>query len=242
MTTDFECKFSNPSHPCSSLDEDRSDYIICEVCRSPICPAHSSPADPTVCIGCFSDSALAAAESPLIDSDGVVHKGRVIQPLGFTYKTLMQRLVDYTEDELIAHIHHVKAQIEEAQRVLDYRRIDMSASSVELEDRQIGKRKKLRLVGVNTLANSSKSIAGPDQLPSAKEKQLRAIANRLKTVAALLGIPCKTPEDLAKVALAIKGIGEAKAKAKRQQDHENTQSIENQARKDMMGPGTGQIQ
>jgi hypothetical protein len=154
----------------------------------------------------------------------------------------MQRLVDYTEDELIAHIHHVKAQIEEAQRVLDYRRIDMSASSVELEDRQIGKRKKLRLVGVNTLANSSKSIAGPDQLPSAKEKQLRAIANRLKTVAALLGIPCKTPEDLAKVALAIKGIGEAKAKAKRQQDHENTQSIENQARKDMMGPGTGQIQ
>ena len=206
----FKCKFcDNPGD---------SGFIKCEICRSPICPHHTSDADPTVCVGCFSDSALAATSSPLIDEDGVIHKGRVIQPLGFTYKTLMQRLVDYTEDELIVHIHHVKQQIDEAQRILDYRRIDMSASSVELEDRQISKRKKLRLQGVNSLANGSRSIAGPDKLPSEKEKQLRALATRLKSVAALLGIPCKTPEDLTRVAQAVKAFGEMKAKQARVQN------------------------
>ena len=210
----FVCKFSNGDSICPSQEE--SDYIICEICRSPVCSHHTSQADPTVCIGCFSDSALAATQKPLIDTDGVIHKGRVIEPLGFTYKTLMQRLVDYTEEELIVHIHHVKAQIEEAQRVLDYRRIDLSASSVELEDRHIAKRKKLRLQGVASLANGSKSIAGPDQLPSAKQKQLNALATKLRSVAALLGLPCKTPEDLTRVAAAVKAIGEASAKKQRQ--------------------------
>jgi hypothetical protein len=209
----FLCKFSLAESPCDSTKE--SAYIICEICRSPVCDYHTSEADPTVCIGCFSDAALATQEDPLVSEDGVVHKGRVIIPLGFTYKTLSQRLIDYTEDELILHIHHVRAQIDEAQRVLDYRRIDMSASSVELEERQIGKRKQLRLQGVNSIANGSKTIQGPDQLPSAKEKALLAVATKLRTVATLLGLPCKTAEDLAKVALAVKAIGEAKAKQAR---------------------------
>ena len=221
MANDFPCKFSTPEHPCPPPNESGTDgwsdsnYIICEICRSPVCDHHISDADPNVCVGCFNDNALATQERPLVDDEGVTHKGRVIQPLGITYKTLMQRLVDYTEDELIIHIHSVKHQIEEAQRILDYRRLDMSASSVELEDRQVAKRRKLRFQGVSSIASGAKTIAGPDQLPSAKEKQLRALASRLRSIATLLGIPCKTPEDLTKVAQAIKAIGEAKAKQAR---------------------------
>ena len=214
MAAEFPCKFSVPESPC---DMTESTVTICEICHSPVCDHHISEADSSVCIGCFNDSALAVNEAPLVDEEGIIHKGRKIQPLGFTYKTLMQRLVDYTEDELIVHIHHVKHQIEEAQLVLDYRRLDMSASSVELEERKAAKSRKLRYQGVSSLASGAKTISGPDQLPSAKEKQLRALAARLRTVASLLGIPCKTPEDLAKVAQAVKAIGEAKDRSARQQ-------------------------
>lgn len=220
MEQDYPCKFSAAEHPCDSTSE--TTYITCDICRSPVCERHTSEADPSVCVGCFSDSALATIETPLVDDEGITHKpGRKIVPFGFTYKTLMQRLCDYTEDELIVHIHYVKSQIDEAQRILDYRRIDMSASTVELEERGIAKRKKLRFQGVSSIASGAKTIAGPDQLPSAKEKQLRAIAAKLKAVASLLGLACKTPEDLAKIAMAVKGIGEAKAKQNRIQKQMN---------------------
>ena len=203
----YECKYS-ATGDCSPINEG-SPLVVCELCHSPICSNHISPYDSGCCAGCIKPESIAVKESPLIDDDGVIHKGRVIQPVGITYKTLAKRLIEMTEDELIAHIHHVREQIKEAESVLDYRRIDLSSSTTELEERQIAKRKNLRIKNVEMISSGGIKIGITSS--EKRKKALDETAKKLKVVASALNFQINGPEDLARLALAIKAINEKKA-------------------------------
>lgn len=191
----------------------------CEACHEPLCERHQSDTDKSLCVGCAACVIKDTKCEPLVDDEGVTHTpGHRTVPAqdGLTYRTLMRRICDMDDYQLEDHIKHVQSKIKEIETMLDYRRVDLASSQCEIEDRNTAKRKKLRLRSVEVLANGSKVISidgssSDDAKGSTRNKQLAAVAQKLKIVAAALGLPCKTQEDLAKIALIVRGLNKPKA-------------------------------
>lgn len=179
----------------------------CLICREPFCEKHRSDADSDSCMMCTDFQTIETSRDPLVSEDGVTHAGAVIHPIGYSYRTLMHRIVEMDDVQLEAHIVHVKKQVKEAETVLDYRRIDLSSSQVELEERGVAKAKKLRLRGVEVLAGGANKVTMPSAVSQKKnEKTLDNVAAQLKKTAAMLGIVLDTPQKLAEFALRVKAM------------------------------------
>jgi hypothetical protein len=183
---------------------------ICVICREPFCDRHQSDADLESCSICTDFQTIETQKDPLVDDEGVQHKGAVIHPIGYSYRTLMRRIVEMDDYQLEAHIVHVKQQVKEAGTVLEYRRIDLSSSQVELEERGVAKSKKLRIRGMEQLANGNKVVGMPSVSGISDVKRQKALDNvaaTLKKTASMLGIKIETPQQLADFALKVKSMG-----------------------------------
>lgn len=200
------CKMAMVSDRCTDI------IGVCVICKEPFCLEHQSEIEPDSCNICINDQTVEVKKDPLVDAEGVTHNGSVIHPIGYSYRTLMRRIVEMGDDQLIAHIEHVKKQVKDAELVVNYRRIDLSASQVELEERKVASAKKLRIKGIEMLADGKK-ITFMAPAPSAKtldEKRAKAVvdvATQLQKMAKGLGIVLDTPEKLAQFAQRVQALG-----------------------------------
>lgn len=140
---------SNGQFNCKYQTCDRYGQEVCLQCNEPFCPDHASQIDPKFCASCLSPQSIEIQKEPLKDDDGVTHNGAHLTPVGSSFKSLAKRITEMTDEQLRLHIQHVRTQVKEAEAVLDYRRVDLSSSEVEIEQRQILENKKLRGVKVN---------------------------------------------------------------------------------------------
>ena len=192
----FLCKFSVGG--C-----DRYGQEVCTKCNEPFCPDHASEIDPTFCKTCLTPQHIETTKEPLVDDDGVAHNGAVITPIGAAFKTLAQRIFEMSDETLKLHIEAVKVQVKQAETVLDYRRIDLASSEVELEQRQLMERKKLR--GVKMSEGKIKVIASGGVTKDAPKKTQSA-ADFLAGLLKSQGVPV-TAENIAKLAQSLGALG-----------------------------------
>jgi hypothetical protein len=101
-----------------------------------------------------------------------------------------------SDEQLKNHIQHVRQQVKEAEAVLDYRRIDMASSEVELEQRELAEKKKLRGIKVSPSRISVVATGGVGK--DAPKKTVSAV-EFLATLLKNMNIQ-PTPENIAKFA------------------------------------------
>ena len=180
---------------------------VCPICHHPFCQEHASRHDPECCSGCLIHEGTLMTHEPLIDDDGITHKGQVIKPVGFAFRTMITRIAEFDDDQLEAHIEYMKKQVKDAEMVLAYRRIDLAASTVEFEQRGVAKKRNLRRQGMDMIANGRLKVGGPTEAKNpAKQKAVQSLVDKMKMIAASLGIKVETPEELAKFATLLKAM------------------------------------
>jgi len=206
----------NSAQPCRFMHEleGLADATrLCIVCHSPFCEEHRNPINEKVCARC-TDPETAIKLAPLIDDEDVRHKGQILKPIGFAFKTKLQAIVEMDDDKLRSHIIDLKLQIVSLIHTLDVKRIEIASSECELEERRIGRQKRLRQQGIDMLASGAKIITnGSSGALSAAEKAARKAkktADDLKGIASGLGIRIDSAEKLIKFAQMLKQIRESK--------------------------------
>lgn len=184
----LSCKYGSPGGSCQYPGEK-----VCIVCNQPFCSGHASKVDPEFCADCLKPEDASLNRQPLVDDDGVEHKGAHVEEsgLGKAYKPMMQRISEMTEDQLLGHIQHYKVLVKEAERVLDYRKIALSAAELQLGDLQaIQRRKKSSGYKVQ---KSPTGIGFAASTPSTKKSEDKV--TKLASVAKDLGLPPDRMKD-----------------------------------------------
>jgi hypothetical protein len=168
-------------------------HRVCPTCHGPFCEQCASILDPIYCKLCLDEPGAQLTFSPLKDSDGETHQGRDIRVSGPSFGTLCKRISDMSAYELEAHIDYYKDLVRQAEKSLDFRRVVLGASQIELAQRKDGERRRLRGIKVphvkTTLTNAAGEIV---QGPTAA----RAKRDPVKDLAATLGVK---QEDMSKL-------------------------------------------
>jgi len=87
---------------------------------------------------------------PLVDIDGVTHDGRVLTPSPqatfFTprFGTLAKTISEMSMQELKDYVNQYKELVRQAERALDFRRVVLGASQLEVSQRKDTEQRKLR--------------------------------------------------------------------------------------------------
>lgn len=175
----------------------------CKKCGSDFCITHASEVDPVnYCILCLIPDEVGLTESPLIDKDGVQHKGRTLTNLGEAYKSTNKLISEMTDVEISGFITMYKVLLHDAERVVDYRRITLASAEHEKYERQVGS---LRMVGGTYRFGTTDAPAGVRtkvaRTPKANTVDAKA-AQVLKSLKAL-GL---TPEMLTALLRDAKGV------------------------------------
>ena len=151
----------------------------CKGCSKFYCPQHASEIEPTLCSVCVSFSNTNITEKPLVDSDGVTHKGRQLILSGEAWMRSRDLISKMTEVELEAKLLALKEAVHEAEMVLDYRRIMKEQVENELASRFSKKLARLRIIkGVDELhksANGSKKVEAKSDKDSIGTKTADAL-------------------------------------------------------------------
>jgi hypothetical protein len=168
---------------------------VCPTCHGPFCEQCASILDPIYCKICLNEPGAQLTFSPLKDSDGETHQGRDIRVSGPSFGTLCKRISDMSSYELEAHIDYYKDLVRQAEKSLDFRRVVLGASQIELAQRKDGERRRLRGIKVphvkTVLTNAAGEIV-PQNGPAAP----RAKRDPVKDLAATLNVK---PEDMSKL-------------------------------------------
>jgi hypothetical protein len=182
---------------------------VCIQCREPFCPDHASEIDPNFCKSCLHPQSpeIEITKEPLIDVDGVQHRGTHLTPSGSGFKSLAARISQMTDPALGQHIQFIRQQVKEAEKVLDYRRIDLSVSQLELDHRDEEVRKKLRGTKItagkiSVVASGAGSNANGSSRPKAQ-----ATLDFVRDIATKMGVQLKSPEDVVKFATLLAALG-----------------------------------
>lgn len=89
-------------------------------------------------------------ETPLIDSDGVTHEGRVLTPAPDAeffkprFGTLSKTISEMSDPELDTYVGEYRDLVRQAERALDFRRVVLGVSQLEQAQRGDIKRRKLQ--------------------------------------------------------------------------------------------------
>lgn len=151
---------------------------ICPVCKRPFCEDHASQVDAEFCHICLTPTDASVERTPLVDDEGVTHVGTVIQPTGPAYKTLLQRIAEMDEYQLRDHITTWKMKVHEAEQVLDYRRIALGSSQIQLAELEEAKKRKLR--GVRVTTSRSKISISATRSAGSVDPKAAALANIMR--------------------------------------------------------------
>lgn len=168
---------------------------VCTSCRLPFCPDHASSIDPLFCSDCLSPQSTEVVKEPLIDSDGITHRGIHITPsqTATAYKSLSRQICEMTDTELYAFIREETVKVRQAEAVKEYHMIARSSAQVEQDFREKETQRRLR---GQKLPNGIKSAA------KAVSNSVKGSANNLdalKTMMAKMGMT-PTAENVLKFA------------------------------------------
>jgi hypothetical protein len=145
----------NSCHLCQQLGE-----FVCKACNKPFCAAHVSSLDGSFCTGCVDFQNTRIESKPLIDEDGVTHKGRQLILTGETWMRNRDIIAKMTDVELQAKLTALGEAVHEAEMVLDFRRIAKTQVESEIGDRYSRKVGRRRLIGALDSVHKSKAPPG----------------------------------------------------------------------------------
>ena len=115
---------------------EKTSTFTCIKCGASFCPDHLSPLDEEYCINCLTMKSAETRDEPLVDEEGVTHKGRHIIVTGEIYQTQARAISDRTDEELEIWITHYQELVRDAEKTLEYRRIMKGILLIERADRQ----------------------------------------------------------------------------------------------------------
>lgn len=133
-------------HVCQRAEEPNERHGLCASCHKVFCTQHQSDFDRTLCSVCVSISNTILTVKPLIDEDGVAHKGRHMILTGEAWMRSRDVICNMTDNELEGKLLALKESVHEAEMVLDYRRIIYSQVENEKSARLSRKLSRLRLI------------------------------------------------------------------------------------------------
>jgi hypothetical protein len=116
---------------------------MCKHCGQEYCHKHASRYDSHFCSNCVGDENTSFEEHPLIDDEGVEHKGRKIRLIGEGWPRELEMIQALTDDELVIKIDEWERQLKLAMIKQEFWRISVSAAKYEKEERGHNKRRKL---------------------------------------------------------------------------------------------------
>lgn len=164
---------------------------LCRSCHRAFCELHVSSLDSSFCSACVDFVNTKIEVKPLVDTEGVSHKGRQLILTGETWMRNRDIISQMTDIELCAKVTSLKQAVKEAEMILDYRRISLSQVENEESDRYSRKLGRRRLIGAmdNVHKNASKIQGSPkEKIDIAKDalKSLKALGLNKDAVANVL--------------------------------------------------------
>jgi hypothetical protein len=150
---------------------------ICTACKRPFCYSHKSSLDDAFCAQCVDFSNTRIENKPLVDDEGVTHKGRQLILTGETWMRNRDIIAKMTDVELEAKLIAITQAVREAEMILDFRRIAKTQLESEKGDRYSKKLGRRRLIGaMDSVHKSSTKIAGtPNEKVEIAKDALKAL-------------------------------------------------------------------
>lgn len=114
----------------------------CHTCARLFCIEHSSEIDPVrFCTECMKIDDCNVIEMPLLDKEGVRHKGRILRPVGRAFIENNKLISDLSDEELKTFIVDYQRLLHEAESITNLYRISLTQATHTALDREIIKLK-----------------------------------------------------------------------------------------------------
>lgn len=152
---------------------------LCQSCHKAFCEKHVSSLDSAFCAICVDFSNTKIESKPLVDTEGVQHKGRQLILTGETWMRNRDIIAKMTDVELEAKLTAITQAVHEAEMVLDFRRIAKTQLESEKGDRYSRKLGRRRLIGaMDSVHRSATKVSGTqsEKVEIAKDA-LKALKN-----------------------------------------------------------------
>jgi hypothetical protein len=153
---------------------------LCRSCHKPFCELHVSSLDSSFCSPCVDFNNTKIEVKPLVDDEGVQHKGRQLILTGETWMRNRDIISQMTDIELEAKLVALKQAVHEAEMVLDFRRIALSQVENEKGDRYSKKLGRRRLIGAMDSMHKNAT-----KVPGTQSEKVEAAKDVLKTLKGL---------------------------------------------------------
>jgi hypothetical protein len=150
---------------------------VCKFCNESFCELHSSSLDRSSCAVCVDFSNTKIESKPLIDDEGVTHKGRHLILTGETWMRNRDIISKMTDVELEAKLIALKTAVHEAEMILDFRRIASTQVESEIGDRYSRKLGRRRLIGAMDSVHKSAT-----KIPGSAEARVEVAKDALKSL------------------------------------------------------------
>lgn len=168
---------SNGSSHCHICNSDDS-ILVCNSCKKPFCFTHRSSLDNAYCSACIDFQNTRIESRPLVDDEGVSHKGRHLILTGETWMRNRDIIAQMTDIELEAKLTALKQAVKEAEMVLDFRRIALNQVQNEKDDRYSRKVGRRKLIGALDSVHKNK-------IPGSAEAKIEVAKDALKALKSL---------------------------------------------------------
>lgn len=188
-----------PETICTVVQDCTSECIDrCAKCGKPFCLDHASELDPAhYCEPCLNQDNISFQEKPLIDTEGVKHKGRVLVPLGEMWRSSARTIADLSDAELDQWLSEYSSLVNDAEKTLEYRKGMLHTAQFEKEERSYKRHRTAIKVG----GKLTEFPAGkPTEVKKLRKTAAQSAMDKLKA----LGL---TPEMIAAAAAALKSKG-----------------------------------
>lgn len=153
--------------------------LICIHCHQFFCDTHVSSLDNAYCTACVDFTNTRIESKPLVDTEGVAHKGRQLILTGETWMRNRDIIAKMTDVELEAKLTALKQAVHEAEMILDFRRIAMTQVESEKGDRYSKKLGRRRLIGAmdSVHKNATKVVGTPNEKVEIAKDALKTLKN-----------------------------------------------------------------
>lgn len=133
----------------------------CLSCKKNFCFIHRSSLDNSYCSACIDFQNTRIENKPLVDDEGVQHKGRHLILTGETWMRNRDIISKMTDVELEAKLTALKQAVHEAELVLDFRKIALNQVENEKGERYSRKLGRRRLISaMDGVHKNATKVAG----------------------------------------------------------------------------------
>lgn len=152
---------TNGDTHCYACESPLVNETKCRSCGNLFCSSHASQLDRSFCVACIDFVNTRIESKPLVDDEGVTHKGRQLILTGETWMRNRDVISRMTDIELQAKLTALTVAVREAEMILDFRRISKSQVESEIGDRYSKKMGRRRLIGaMDSVHKSATKIPG----------------------------------------------------------------------------------